>query len=401
MPKIVTLSGFCFVLIVLLAIAGPAVAGPVASQEPMMDNSALRDHVNNGNQLMMRGQFAAALSEYEAAKTLEPSNSVVKRNIAEVHNNWGVSYFKQKHYSDAISHFQKCLANYPGHRNAQYNMMLCRRAMEREGINPDESPADSEEKAETAKKDDAGKKEKAETPATAPAGTAAPSSPADPMSVSYGSKTLFNNAQPTSTQFASGSAMFPVYSDKKSAVSTPVTVVNPAAMPSPKPPASQTPADAASAQQQEASKSPAAAPNAPATPTTAAASAGTSTETNASNAAGQSVAAAAASAAPVKPIFTQATSAGSGGYSTIQPSYENVDHYSYKQGSAASPDVEGALMSLDEKVAALELKVYGKKHADWPIMRRIENLETDYIGQTRSGSMNERVEFLKRQIGQN
>jgi len=58
-------------------------------------------------------------------------------------------------------------------------------------------------------------------------------------------------------------------------------------------------------------------------------------------------------------------------------------------------------MTLDEKVCALELKVYGKKHIDMPIMRRIDQLETDYIGQIRSGSMSERVEYLKKAIGQN
>lgn len=54
--------------------------------------------------------------------------------------------------------------------------------------------------------------------------------------------------------------------------------------------------------------------------------------------------------------------------------------------------------SLEDKVASLEIKVYGKKNDQLPILKRIEQLEVDYIGQARQGTLNERVENLRKQI---
>lgn len=350
---------------------------PICAQES--DSADLREHVNRGNQLMARRQFAAAQAEYEAAKKIDPANQIVKHNLAELFNNWGVTYFRARSYGEAIAQFQKCLAVMPGHGNAKYNIQLCRRAMQNQGMNPDELPdAASEDKekskTEQAKDDskDAKDKKDGQAAATAPG--------ADTMSVSVGNKTIFTNNAP----FVSGSSVFPVYSEKSGAAKSTVNVINPAAMAVPGEPTITSTGVAVG--------------SAPAITTTPAATTSTTNPaantSNPTEAPTQPVQADAAKPKynPVAPANSQPA------YVPMPASYDSVQAAqapTYNRGAGDSN------MTLDEKVCALELKVYGKKHIDMPIMRRIDQLETDYIGQIRSGSMSERVEYLKKAIGQN
>lgn len=352
---------------------------PICAQEA--DTAALREHVNRGNQLMARRQFAAAQSEYEAAKKIDPSNQIVKHNLAELFNNWGVTYFRQKSYGEAIAQFQKCLAVMPGHGNAKYNIQLCRRAMQNEGMNPDEVPdAASEEKekskTEQAKEDGKDSKDKKDGQ-TASAAAAAPGG--DAMSVSVGNKTIFTNNAP----FVSGSSVFPVYSEKSGAAKSTVNVINPAAMVVPgEQTITSTGVAVGSAPAITTAPAPLSPPSTPAT--------NTSNQTESSTPPVQDTAKPKYN--PIAPANSQAT------YVPMPASYDSVQAAqapTYSRGTGESN------MTLDEKVCALELKVYGKKHIDMPIMRRIDQLETDYIGQIRSGSMSERVEYLKKAIGQN
>ncbi len=354
---------------------------PIYAQES--DSSDLREHVNRGNQLMARRQFAAAQAEYEAAKKIDPSNQIVKHNLAELFNNWGVTYFRAKSYSEAIAQFQKCLAVMPGHGNAKYNIQLCRRAMQNQGMNPDELPDAASEDKEKSKTEQAKDESKdAKEKKDGQAATTAPG--ADAMSVSVGNKTIFTNNAP----FVSGSSVFPVYSEKNGAAKSTVNVINPAAMAVPGEPTITSTGVAVGS-----------APAITTTPATtpAATTASTNPPANPSNpneAPTQPVQADAAKPKynPVAPANSQPT------YVPMPASYDSVQAAqapTYNRGSGDSN------MTLDEKVCALELKVYGKKHIDMPIMRRIDQLETDYIGQIRSGSMSERVEYLKKAIGQN
>lgn len=364
---------------IVLTLCGLSILGlnhPIGAQQA--DDSNLRDHVNRGNQLMSRRQWAAAQAEYEAARKLEPSNQIVKHNLAELFNNWGVSYFRQKSYAEAIAQFQKCLGVMPGHPNAKYNIQLCKRAMQNEGMNPDELPDAASEEKEKSKTEQAKEesKDKKDAAAAAPSG--------DSMSVSAGSKQIFSTGVP----FVSGSSVFPVYSEKSGAAKSTVNVINPAAMKIPGAPTitstgvavgsapavteTTNPAIGSDSSNSTPAKSPESASGAPAS------------------------ALESASSPAVKPVYRPIAPANSQpAYVPMPATYDSSEAPAYSRGTG------DATVTLDEKVAALELKVYGKKHTELPIMRRIDQLETDYIGQIRSGSMNDRVEFLRKSIGQN
>lgn len=353
---------------------------PAAAQE---EDGSLREHVNRGNQLMSRRQFAAAQAEYEAAKKLEPGNQIVKHNLAELFNNWGVTYFRQKSYAEAISQFQKCLAVMPSHQNAKYNIQLCRRAMQNDGMNPDELPDSASDEKDKAKQDKAAKEDVPKDKKDAAAATASAPPSAESMSVSVGNKTIFTN----NTPFVSGSSVFPVYSEKNGAAKATVNVINPAAMAAPGAPT--------------INSSGVAIGNAPAVVTTGGPEQSTPTKNSEpasapNTQAGQNQNAnASPSGEPPKKYNPVAPQNAQASYVPMPATYDSTQPLTYSRGTG------DATVSLDEKVSALELKVYGKKHVDLPIMRRIDQLETDYIGQIRSGSMSERVDFLKKSIGQN
>lgn len=77
----------------------------------------------------------------------------------------------------------------------------------------------------------------------------------------------------------------------------------------------------------------------------------------------------------------------------------NLNSQTSNLNSQASSSTPGAAeASLEDKVGSLEQKVYGKKNDHLPILKRIEQLEVDYIGQSRQGSLSERVENLRKQI---
>ena len=383
MPKTVKAVSHFIAIASTYGLATFALSQPTFAQDS--NNLELRELVNRGNQLMVRRQFAAAQAEYEAAKKLEPSNQIVKHNLAELFNNWGINYFQQKSYAEAIAQFQKCLAILPGHGNAKYNIQLCRRAMQNQGMNPDELPdaaADGKEDKEKPKSEQAkGSDDKKDSAtAAAPAG--------DSMSVSSGNKTIFKNNVP----FVSGSSVFPVYSDKSGAAKTTVNVVNPAAMTIPGGPT--------------ITSSGVAVGSAPATATSIQDPTSGSVDSTGSAKPKYNPIAPKSSQplyVPMPATYDETPQDSQASQSSMTPpsNHNSAQSIQTPQTPAFNRAATETTMTLDEKVTALELKVYGKKHVDLPIMRRIDQLETDYIGQIRSGSMSDRVDYLKKAIGQN
>lgn len=55
--------------------------------------------------------------------------------------------------------------------------------------------------------------------------------------------------------------------------------------------------------------------------------------------------------------------------------------------------------SLEDLLAAVEVKIYGHKQADLPVLKRLEKLEMDTAGQARQGTIKDRIEFLRRNYG--
>lgn len=55
--------------------------------------------------------------------------------------------------------------------------------------------------------------------------------------------------------------------------------------------------------------------------------------------------------------------------------------------------------SLEDGLSALELKVYGKKQSDLTVIKRLEKLEMETTGQAGSGTISERIQQLRKNIG--
>ncbi len=391
---------------------------------------------------MRSRQYDAAMSEFEAAKAIDPKNSTVKLNISECHNNKGVALYRQRNYPDAIVEFEHCLEVNPGHPQARQNINLCRQRMNIEGI-PD-APSGAEDKggpanegppggdkkkgkesAGAAKEDSSPKvsggsapeltvsaggaklystgglyPQYSDTPTAvnartvqfappagskvttaAPGGTGATSLSATSSTGGTGRSTSVGSArQSSAAATASGGSAnadassvskanpAPFVGDAFEPGSTPYTPGNPNV---PNPPQASTESAAAKA-------------------STEGAAAKASTEGAAAKASdGPTIPKQSAAAESVNNAAPQSTSLGANAVNNTNATLPTATNY--------TPTADG--LTLDEKVGALEIKVYGKKNPSLPIMKRIEQLETDYVGQVRPGSMNERVEYLKRAIG--
>jgi hypothetical protein len=363
---------------------------PAARSAGGMDVSsynAMADHVNRGLRLMRGGSLQAALSEFEAAKAIDPNNNIVRQNLAECHNHMGYELFRRKSYPDAAAEFEKCMAIYPGHQAARRNIGLCKAAMTREGYQekaaePDEQP-DKKSKEPGADKDSSARAEKEDT---------------SPRVV--GTSGSSSSVTPGAAVFVSGSQMFPVYTNNPSAASMQVkpTILN-------KEPAKSTPAasnPAAGSTVPNASPLPAGNTIRPAA---VAASGGSGPFENPAG----YVPAAAAPAAPAT-----ASSAGSVPVPAAAPFSQASQNPVINASQAAAPALPpptnssgpgliagGDGQTTEDKVSALEIKVYGRKNSQLALMKRIEQLEIDQFGQVRQGTMPERVESLKKAIGLN
>lgn len=101
------------------------------------DMNALRQHINKGNAYLTAHHFTQALSEYEQALAVDPGNIIAKANIAAVHNSWGIAYFNQHKYKDALREWELCLKLSPNNRNAKGNITTLQRVLAQQGIDLD------------------------------------------------------------------------------------------------------------------------------------------------------------------------------------------------------------------------------------------------------------------------
>jgi tetratricopeptide (TPR) repeat protein len=69
------------------------------------------------------------------------------------------------------------------------------------------------------------------------------------------------------------------------------------------------------------------------------------------------------------------------------------------QNQPAAASTGPSVGSLEDMLAAVELKIYGRKQNELPFIKRLEKIETDTSGQTRSGTIKERIDFLRKNYG--
>jgi hypothetical protein len=61
--------------------------------------------------------------------------------------------------------------------------------------------------------------------------------------------------------------------------------------------------------------------------------------------------------------------------------------------------VPSGASSVDDQLSAVEAKMYGQTQTNLTVMQRLEKMEREVSGQTRSGSIIERINYLKQNIG--
>lgn len=58
-----------------------------------------------------------------------------------------------------------------------------------------------------------------------------------------------------------------------------------------------------------------------------------------------------------------------------------------------------SISTLEDKLAGIELKIYGHKQADAPVLKRLEKIEMDTAGSVKTGNIKDRIEALRQSYG--
>lgn len=328
---------------VLIAVGAALFATPVCWAGNI---DLARNLVNKGNYLMASQKFAEALKTYEEAQKYEPSNAVIKENIAKVYNNWAIWFTRQKKYHEAQEKLQKCLELMPGYSQARTNMGLLKRMAMDDGIDLD-APEGSD--PAIPKLPDGGEVKKpladgSQAPKTAPvqpeqqAGAVlfigGVKQPAPPMVDSY---PISATSAPPETPPTSAPGTGTTVPPSLAVPAAPVTTTPPPANPDPGP--------------------------------------------------------ATFTMKPQNPMFP------------VTPNqYPNDALHSPAPPAAptttpATPPPAVPAVSFDEQLSAVEMKVYGAKQTNLTVLQRIEKIEKDSLGQPRNGTILERINYLKSSFG--
>ena len=393
----------------------------------------VRNLVNKGNNLMRARHFAEAIGVYQEALKVDPGNVIAKSNIAEAHNNWGITYFSQHKYKEAADEWQKCVQMAPGHANAKRNLSIMMRTLAQQGVSLNEE--DPTAAAGGSSPD--GELNKAIVNKAAAAVKPPPPPPVVPGSLTA----KVDPAKPADDSGGSGAVMIltPGLRQPNAAPAAPVSN-DPVGFSG----GGSGPGGYAASPASSVTETPAASAGAAATITVPPASGAPVTQPNYG-----SPSSAGYAANGISPSYT--SGAGSTGYSAngITPSYDQspsgaltgkgpvsplfpvtpqqfvqpaatatnpasasglVPGSSFAAGTAggAAGQLYGAApgsgmrsgaSSLEEQLGSVELKVYGQKQIGMTVMQRIEKMERDTSGQVHSGTIIERIDSLKQSFG--
>lgn len=100
------------------------------------NESELYSHISRGNQYLRRLQFAEAIKEYEEALKVAPGNQVAKSNIALSHNNWGIALYQRKNFDEAAKQWQQALVIDPNNGDAKRNLVIMKNFLEQQSRSP-------------------------------------------------------------------------------------------------------------------------------------------------------------------------------------------------------------------------------------------------------------------------
>lgn len=343
------------------------------------DTDTARNLVNKGNFQMASGHFNEALKTYEDALKYEPRNAVIKDNIAKVYNNWACSLTKQHKYYEAQEKLQKCLELAPGYGQARNNMALLRRHAEDEGIDlslpPDQQ---GESNSDVPIPPDMPGRPKTPKEPVAQAGSQAPKvAPVAPPEQQAGAVLFIGGVKQPLTNTPS-----PNGSDFPNVDSYPVSATS-----GPGAPNSSGPVMVSPVVSQEPLITPNSVPSS--IPMSSPIAAPSTVPSGVPNS---------FTAKPMNPMFPVTPnqfpalpkSASTSSTAPVVPSVFAPT----AQSVQVSPTV-----SLDQQLSSVEMKVYGQKQGDLTVLQRLEKIERDAAGQVRTGTIVDRIEYLKKSFG--
>ncbi|MBS1953939.1 MAG: tetratricopeptide repeat protein [Cyanobacteria bacterium SZAS-4] len=377
------LAHLCFAISLTLISAGSAVAQVSAS-----DAAVLREHINKGNVYMGRGQWDQAIDEYEQALDTDPGSMVAKENLVLVHNNWGISLFQHHKYEEAKAQWEEALKMNPYDRNAKQNLSVLKQTLARIQAAPKppvKPAAEMKEAGVKAGADDSNSSGpkmlgQPNKPIATDASSSGPKmlNATKPDESSSGPKML---SQPKSEEQPSGAMIMSNHAQEVPNVPAPPAV----------PPTTPEPPQVM----------------APATPTIDMSSPYSFVDTPAAKAAAEGSSPyglptnltaptahprpyiAPPVTPPAKPVNAWSVPASVSGGETEAPA----------TSAATTPSESDSSANLEDQLGAIEVKLSGKKQKNLPILKRIEKLEMSISGKANSGSLQERIEALRKSCG--
>ncbi|MFN8550237.1 MAG: tetratricopeptide repeat protein [Candidatus Obscuribacterales bacterium] len=403
MPRF-NLTNLSLALSLMLINSGSSLAQVSAS-----DAAIVREHVNKGNVHMARGQWEQAIDEYEQALDADPGSMVAKENLVLVHNNWGIFLFQRHKYEEAKAQWEEALKMNPYDRNAKNNLSVLKSTLARINAAPKppvKPPAETKDgivvkgtpagagSAET--KDDppadasSGPKmlntSKQEPPGSAGSGPKVLN--AIKQEESSGPKVLNQAKSADIAPAAEPSGGVVIMQSGNQALSVPDVPAPPAVPPqAPEPPQ-------VSAPPAIDMSSPYSFVDTPAAKATAESSSPYGLPANMSTS---------GSRQPRPYIAPQATPtpARPNNAWTVPASVSGITESTSNAAttSTAATSESDSSANLEEQLEAIEMKLTGKKQKNMPILKRIEKLETSISGKSSSGSLQERIEALRKSCG--
>jgi hypothetical protein len=332
---------------------------PVWAQPTRTQEVNLRDHIYRGNSLLQRRDYEGAIAEYEQALEIDPMSSTAKENIVLSHNNWGIDLFRQKKYDEAKEQWSTALKLNPYDRNACNNLNVLKTTLAKLGTAAASSPALPGE-SDKGGKAPADGDTKSGPSVVLPKGSQTAKEDVMPNAVilgrptspgAGGDSTAGGSGTASGASLVGGSGAAVIFNSSSHPSTMGGAAVSVAA---PTPPAAAVPAPATSTPPPQRNNP-----------------YGTST------------------------LGFPAPKSNPYADTPPPPPPKPVD--SAPAASSTSSALSGA--NIDDKLTALETKVYGHASKETPLLQRLERLERDTSSRPSVGNINDRVQTLLKTYG--
>lgn len=301
-----------------------------------LDAMKAREYLQKGNVHLTRLEFQQALDAYTECLLCDPNNRTAKENIVLTHNNWGIWWFQKRKYKEARGEWEQALKLNPMDRNARANMQVLRVTLKQQGLTEDgEKPAPPP--AQKAGSDFPPSQIIILTPGLKSSSGASASSNSAPAGEA-------STTTPTAETSSGASLLGGSSSSSSESPSGGAVIIKKTE------PATTSGGDAAGAISTYSSGSP---------------------ETPSGK----------FTTAPMTPVPAQSSS-------------------SNQTSGASGATADGSQgENIEESLGQIEQKIYGRKQDSLPIMKRLEKLENDTHGRTKSGTIKERIDTLRKSYG--